>query len=126
FVSVFVFYSRSHVKKKKKKKPPSPENDVRENVISYDDEGGGEDDMTAFDIAPLQIPVNKSKTEGSHETMEMTDLRRHEILNIETLVKDYKDRNDDDYSASFLDDLRNYAFEGPGSNAESLSPIISS
>jgi len=30
---------------------------VRENIINYEDEGGGEDDMTAYDITPLQIPI---------------------------------------------------------------------
>lgn len=51
---VFVVYSRrreSHIKY------PGPDDDVRENIINYDDEGGGEDDMTAFDITPLQIPI---------------------------------------------------------------------
>lgn len=47
---------------KKKKKGPGHEKDVRENVISYDDEGGGEDDMTAFDITTLQIPIEGSTT----------------------------------------------------------------
>lgn len=36
-------------------KYPGPDDDVRENIINYDDEGGGEDDMTAFDITPLQV-----------------------------------------------------------------------
>lgn len=53
-VLVFVVYNRrreAHIKY------PGPDDDVRENIINYDDEGGGEDDMTAFDITPLQIPI---------------------------------------------------------------------
>lgn len=38
------------------------DDDVRENIISYDDEGGGEDDMQAFDITPLRIPIDASGT----------------------------------------------------------------
>lgn len=52
---LFVLYNRK--RKTTKKKRAGPEKDVRETVISYDDEGGGEDDMTAFDITPLQIPI---------------------------------------------------------------------
>lgn len=54
---MFVVYNRrreSHIKY------PGPDDDVRENIINYDDEGGGEDDMTAFDITPLQIPIGGS------------------------------------------------------------------
>lgn len=36
------------------------DDDVRENIISYDDEGGGEDDMNAYDITPLRIPIDPS------------------------------------------------------------------
>ena len=34
------------------------DDDVRENIISYDDEGGGEDDMNQYDITPLRIPID--------------------------------------------------------------------
>lgn len=47
-------------------KYPGPDDDVRENIINYDDEGGGEDDMTAFDITPLQIPIGGPMPELSN------------------------------------------------------------
>lgn len=59
-VLVFVVYNRrreAHIKY------PGPDDDVRENIINYDDEGGGEDDMTAFDITPLQIPIGGTMPE---------------------------------------------------------------
>ena len=34
--------------------PQAGDEDLRENIISYDDEGGGEADTAAFDIAALQ------------------------------------------------------------------------
>ena len=51
-VLVFVVYNR---RREAQIKYPGPDDDVRENIINYEDEGGGEDDMTAFDITPLQV-----------------------------------------------------------------------
>lgn len=34
-----------------------PDDDIRENIVSYHDEGAGEEDMHAYDITPLRIPI---------------------------------------------------------------------
>lgn len=72
-VPIFLTCSR---RKDGKGKTPGPEKDVRENVINYDDEGGGEDDMTAFDITTLQIPV------ANTQLNEFTDIPRSGMYNI--------------------------------------------
>ena len=63
-VLVIVAYTKSRRPDKNKKKtgPSEVEDDVRENIISYDDEGGGEDDMNAYDITPLRIPIDATGT----------------------------------------------------------------
>lgn len=64
-------------------KYPGPDDDVRENIINYDDEGGGEDDMTAFDITPLQIPVGAPGHEMMMPKMPCKLLfKRREIIKI--------------------------------------------
>jgi hypothetical protein len=62
-VLVFVVYNR---RREAQIKYPNPDDDIRENIINYEDEGGGEDDMTAFDITPLQIPVAADPALGHH------------------------------------------------------------
>lgn len=60
-VLVIVAYTRSR-RPSQKFGHGDVDDDVRENIISYDDEGGGEDDMNAYDITPLRIPVDATGT----------------------------------------------------------------
>lgn len=90
-VLVFVVYNR---RREAQIKYPGPDDDVRENIINYDDEGGGEDDMTAFDITPLQIPVGAPGHEMMMPKMPCKLLfKRREIIKIflefleETLIQ---------------------------------------
>ncbi|XP_046999043.1 neural-cadherin-like [Schistocerca americana] len=123
-VLVFVVYNRrreAHIKY------PGPDDDVRENIINYDDEGGGEDDMTAFDITPLQIPIGgpipemTGKMPYSHFPVPPLGSEP----NVGVFIEEHKKRADADPNAPPFDDLRNYAYEGGGSTAGSLSSLAS-
>lgn len=126
--------------------PNDPDDDVRENIISYDDEGGGEDDMHAFDITPLRIPVDSTGTMISSRGKQnifnkpgiLKDLRKGTTYDTEAAygtevpsgqfidpgvrLIDGEERDD---ASRALDDLRNYAYEGCGSTAGSLSSLAS-
>ena len=140
-VLVFVVYNRrreAHIKY------PGPDDDVRENIINYDDEGGGEDDMTAFDITPLQIPIGgplpelappklgcKSRARELEKQKSTVFLCAVSMIgvgqapNVGVFIEEHKKRADSDPNAPPFDDLRNYAYEGGGSTAGSLSSLAS-
>ncbi|XP_037038290.1 neural-cadherin isoform X5 [Bradysia coprophila] len=125
-VLVFVVYNRrreAHIKY------PGPDDDVRENIINYDDEGGGEDDMTAFDITPLQIPIGGPMPELSQCKMPIMypvmTMGPGQEPNVGMFIDEHKKRADSDPNAPPFDDLRNYAYEGGGSTAGSLSSLAS-
>ncbi|KAK0172407.1 hypothetical protein PV328_005726 [Microctonus aethiopoides] len=122
-VLVFVVYNRrreAHIKY------PGPDDDVRENIINYDDEGGGEDDMTAFDITPLQIPIGGPIPEiGGKLAPCKVAYPLGPEPNVGMFIEDHKKRADSDPNAPPFDDLRNYAYEGGGSTAGSLSSLAS-
>ncbi|XP_065164456.1 neural-cadherin isoform X4 [Atheta coriaria] len=123
-VLVFVVYNRrreAHIKY------PGPDDDVRENIINYDDEGGGEDDMTAFDITPLQIPIGGPLPELAPPKMSFNimSMAPGQEPNVGVFIDEHKKRADSDPNAPPFDDLRNYAYEGGGSTAGSLSSLAS-
>lgn len=122
-----------------------PDDDVRENIISYDDEGGGEDDMHAFDITPLRIPIDPNGTlisaRGKQNVFNkpgiLKDLRKGTygldgVYNSGAIDGQFVDSGvrliegeERDGASRALDDLRNYAYEGCGSTAGSLSSLAS-
>nr|CAD7261696.1 unnamed protein product [Timema shepardi] len=92
------------------------------NIINYADEGGGEDDMTVFDIKPLQIPVEATATQGR------TAFSNPPVsceMNFGAVISTRKENADVDLKAPPFDDLRNYAYEGGDSTTESLSSLAS-
>uniref|UniRef100_A0A3Q3IN47 Cadherin domain-containing protein n=1 Tax=Monopterus albus TaxID=43700 RepID=A0A3Q3IN47_MONAL len=102
--------------------------DVRDNVVSYNDEGGGEEDTQAFDIGALRHPDAAAALEESAK-------QRRDIIPTDTLMasRDNGDvrefinqrvlENDCNPTAPPYDSLATYAYEGAGSVAESLSSL---
>ncbi|XP_067108779.1 cadherin-6-like isoform X1 [Osmerus mordax] len=115
--------------------------DVRDNVVSYNDEGGGEEDTQAFDIGALRHPDAVEETKQRRDiiptdTLLYPPLRRHAAtLAVPTQrdnadVRDFINQrvldNDSNPTAPPYDSLATYAYEGAGSVAESLSSLGSS
>uniref|UniRef100_A0A8C5F8M7 Cadherin-6-like n=1 Tax=Gadus morhua TaxID=8049 RepID=A0A8C5F8M7_GADMO len=110
--------------------------DVRDNVVSYNDEGGGEEDTQAYDIGALRHP------ESAADAPEDSAKQRRDILPTGSLLyprgrgaaaRDNADvrefinqrvlENDCNPTAPPYDSLATYAYEGAGSVAESLSSL---
>ncbi|KAA8580532.1 hypothetical protein FQN60_013490, partial [Etheostoma spectabile] len=117
------------------------EENVHENIVRYDDEGGGEEDTEAFDIAAMWNP-----REAHHHPGKMRQDMVPEIESLSRYVPQVcvvggggsgGDSNvhgyvlaklldaDMDPCAPPYDSLQTYAYEGEGSVAESLSSLQS-
>lgn len=62
-VLLFLYFSFNRKRSGTNVKKPVTKDDIRENIINYCDEGGGENDMTAFDMKTLKIPISSQLPE---------------------------------------------------------------
>ncbi|XP_054483118.1 cadherin-7-like [Anoplopoma fimbria] len=107
------------------------ERDIRENIVRYDDEGGGEEDTKAFDMFALRH-LNETKQTcqdpGIHPPGLLTKTLEYEMDKnrlFQDFIRDRLQKADLDLTAPPYDSLQTYAFEGSGSASEVLSPLNS-
>lgn len=118
-------------RQKKKETLMTSKEDIRDNVIHYDDEGGGEEDTHAFDMGTLRNPkVIKENLFRRDVKPELGLCPRRPIgsqnsNDISNFISQRLQEHDGDTSAPPYDSLATYAYEGEGSVAESLSSIES-
>ncbi|UYV85015.1 hmr-1 [Cordylochernes scorpioides] len=101
------------------------DDDIRENIISYDDEGGGEDDMQAYDITPLRIPIDAAGMPLPKPEARKPEPSNYVRPDVGQFINEHLDKADNDPSFPPFDDIRNYAYEGAGSTCGSLSSLAS-
>ncbi|XP_012503354.1 PREDICTED: cadherin-12-like [Propithecus coquereli] len=130
FRTIVVLYVALRRQKKKDTLMTSKE-DIRDNVIHYDDEGGGEEDTQAFDIGALRNPkvIEENKIRRDIKPDSLCLPRQRPPVEDNTDIRDFINQrlqeNDVDPTAPPYDSLATYAYEGNGSVAESLSSIDS-
>ncbi|TSK14834.1 Cadherin-12 [Bagarius yarrelli] len=118
-------------RQKKKETLMTSKEDIRDNVIHYDDEGGGEEDTHAFDISTLRNPKaikdNLYRRDVKPEAASIPQPlpASQDSKDLQTFISQRLQAYDGDNSAPPYDSLATYAYEGEGSLAESLSSIES-
>ncbi|XP_032643174.1 cadherin-19 isoform X2 [Chelonoidis abingdonii] len=132
---ILVFFLAMLVLRQRRKQslfPDKPE-EFRENIVRYDDEGGGEEDTEAFDISTLRTrTVMREHKSRRNITTEIQSLYRQSLqvgpdsaVFREFILEKLKEANADPTALPY-DSLQTYAFEGTGSLAGSLSSLGSS
>nr|XP_019935451.1 PREDICTED: cadherin-15 [Paralichthys olivaceus] len=145
-VAVTTCGRRHHIKKGAGLLVGESEDDIRDNVINYDEQGGGEEDENAFNIDMLWNPHDAPSTPGSYCPMPRVPrckqpLRKdapHNLpsptyprrppadpTDIEDYINDGLEAADNDPNVPPYDTALIYDYEGEGSLAGSLSSIAS-
>ncbi|TRZ00809.1 hypothetical protein DNTS_026310, partial [Danionella cerebrum] len=116
------------------------EEDIRENVVTYDDEGGGEEDTEAFDIIALRNPAAAEELKFRRDVrpeyvqpwssrgatrvrLSPSSLDIDEEVDVGEFIKQRVCEADQDTSVPPYDSLQTYAYEGQGSLAGSISSL---
>uniref|UniRef100_A0A3Q3WXK7 Cadherin domain-containing protein n=1 Tax=Mola mola TaxID=94237 RepID=A0A3Q3WXK7_MOLML len=137
---------RHHIRKETGLLVGESEDDIRDNVFNYDEQGGGEEDENAFNIDLLWNPQDAPSTPGSyyrapgfprgkqplrrdapHNLPSPTYPRRPpaDPTDIEDYINDGLEAADNDPNVPPYDTALIYDYEGDGSLAGSLSSIAS-
>ncbi|XP_032076370.1 cadherin-18 isoform X3 [Thamnophis elegans] len=120
------------LKRSKKEPLVISEEDVRENVVTYDDEGGGEEDTEAFDISALRNPSAAEELKFRRDVRpEVKPASKHptsshlDNIDVHEFIKQRLAEADLDLSVPPYDSLQTYAYEGQRSEAGSISSLDS-
>uniref|UniRef100_G3T1F0 Cadherin domain-containing protein n=1 Tax=Loxodonta africana TaxID=9785 RepID=G3T1F0_LOXAF len=126
----FIFLILGLTQRRKQTLFPEKGEDFRENIFRYDDEGGGEEDTEAYDIAELRSSTfMRERKTRKHATSELRSLYRQSLqvgpdsdIFRKFILEKLEEANSDPCAPPF-DSLQTYAFEGTGSLAASLSSL---
>ncbi|XP_065686429.1 cadherin-9 isoform X2 [Patagioenas fasciata] len=120
------------LKRQRKKEPLIiSKDDVRDNIVTYNDEGGGEEDTEAFDIGTLRNPEAREESRMRRDVIPETifQIRQTaplwENIDVQDFIHRRLKENDSDPAAPPYDSLATYAYEGNDSIANSLSSLES-
>ncbi|XP_034179895.1 DE-cadherin [Osmia lignaria lignaria] len=97
--------------------------DIRENIINYEDEGGGEVD-TGYDLNVLRT-IYDPPIDSKIAPVGLQTRAPDEVPDICGFLDGKKESCDKDPDTNPFDDVRHYAYEGEGNSEGSLSSLAS-
>ncbi|KAM4833580.1 cadherin-15 isoform 2-T2 [Thomomys bottae] len=134
-----VLRARCHRPAQNKGLLPAPQDDLRDNILHYDEQGGGEEDQDAYDLsqlrhptelatrglAPGRAPLRRRDAPLSHARPAHRALP-HSPADMASFISGGLEAADSDPSVPPYDTALIYDYEGGGSVAGTLSSILSS
>uniref|UniRef100_A0A3Q4BS21 Uncharacterized protein n=1 Tax=Mola mola TaxID=94237 RepID=A0A3Q4BS21_MOLML len=104
--------------------------DVRENILNYNEEGGGEQDQNGYDITELKRPLCSSLSQSSRDTdvndgwrFAVAPTGSHSHVDFKSYVSQIIWEADNDCEAFPPDSYHVWCVEGSGSSVGSLSSL---